>query len=89
MRNRPPPGKTFVLALALLCGAAPAVQARTLELHIDEVEAAAGRFRQVDVVLEWPDGAAEGQLHLRAERLDVPVIHYAAESAAASSRALA
>jgi hypothetical protein len=79
MRIRPQPGKTFALVLALLCLAAPAF-ARTLELHADEVAAAAGNFRNVDVELVWPDGAAEGQLHLRADRLEVPVIYYAART---------
>jgi hypothetical protein len=79
MRIRIPTGKTFALVLALLCVAAPAF-ARTLELHADEVKAAAGNFRNVDVELQWPDGAPQGQLHLRAERLDVPVIFYAARS---------
>jgi hypothetical protein len=79
MRIRPQPGKTFALVLALLCLAAPAF-ARTLELHADEVAAAAGNFRNVDVELVWPDGATEGELHLRADRLEVPVIYYAART---------
>jgi hypothetical protein len=79
MRIRPTPGKTSALVLALLCLAAPAF-ARTLSLHVDAVDAAAGRFRQVDVELEWPDGAPQGQLHLRAERLEVPVIFFDART---------
>ncbi|MGH8029600.1 MAG: hypothetical protein ACREO3_06680, partial [Arenimonas sp.] len=80
MRNQLPPGKTFALVLALACVVAMPAGARTLEMHVDEVKAAAGNFRQVDVELEWPDGAPEGQLHLRAERLEVPVIHYVART---------
>src|SRR5690349_13652129 len=79
MRIRPTPGKTSALVLALLCLAAPAC-ARTLSLHADEVTATAGHFRQVDVELVWPDGAPEGQMHLRAERLDVPSIYYTAST---------
>jgi hypothetical protein len=79
MRIRPTPGKTSALVLALLCLAAPAF-ARTLSLHADEVTATAGHFRQVDVELVWPDGAPEGQMHLRAERLDVPSIYYTAST---------
>jgi hypothetical protein len=79
MRIRPTPGKTFALVLALLGLAAPAC-ARTLELHADEVTAAAGNFRNVDVELVWPDGAAPGDLHLRADRLEVPSILYTART---------
>jgi hypothetical protein len=79
MRNRPTPGKTLAIVSALLLAAAPAF-ARTLVLHVDEVDAAAGNFRQVDVELHWPDGATQGQLHLRAERLDVPAIKYVART---------
>jgi hypothetical protein len=70
-------GKTLTLALALLACAGGA-QARTLRLHADEVKAAAGSFRNVDVVLEWPADAPQGQLHLTADRLDVPAIVYTA-----------
>src|SRR5688572_7723173 len=63
-------GKTLALLAALAC--APAAHARTLRVHADEIVAAAGSFRGVDVDLAWPEGAPEGQLHLRAEHLQVP-----------------
>jgi hypothetical protein len=77
MRNRPGSGKTLALLALLACGVG-AAQARTLRLHADEVVAAAGSFRQVDVVLEWPDDAPQGQLRLQAELLEVPSIVYSA-----------
>jgi hypothetical protein len=84
MRNRPAAGNPTrlvhlaLVALLLACGVAAPAQARRLHLHADEVVAAAGRFDQVEVELEWPDDAPEGQLHLRARRLDVPSIQYVA-----------
>jgi hypothetical protein len=69
-------GKTLALLAALAC--APAAHARTLRVHADEIVAAAGSFRGVDVDLAWPEGAPAGQLHLRAEHLQVPSISYAA-----------
>jgi hypothetical protein len=73
-------GNPLLLALAMVLGVVAPAQARRLSLHADEVTAAAGDFRNVDVDLEWPDTAPQGQLHLRAERLDVPVIFYTARA---------
>jgi hypothetical protein len=80
MRIRHRLGKTLAFACLLLWALAPVAQARRLSLHADAVEAAAGSVTNVDVVLEWREGAPEGQLHLRADALEVPSIAYAARA---------
>jgi hypothetical protein len=72
-------GKPIALAIVLLLSLVGGeAQARRLRVQAEQVQAAAGSFEDVDVTLEWPDGAPEGQLHLRARQLQVPVISYTA-----------
>jgi hypothetical protein len=56
------------IALAWLACIAMPAQARRMSVHADEVNAAAGNFRDVHVELEWPADAPQGQLHLRARQ---------------------
>ena len=83
MRNRSRPGKTFALVvlpvLVLLSAvAAGAAQAKRLAVHIDEVAMTAGRLTNVEATLDWPDGAPTGELHLRADHLELPAVVYSA-----------
>ena len=64
----------LIACLALLL-AAPA-QARTLEARVARVRTAVATLEQVRVRLDWPDGAANGQLSLRAARVDAPDLGY-------------
>ncbi len=75
MRNFPGPGKLLILALL----AASPLQAKVLHLHAAELDSGVGSMQQLQVDLSWPDGAARGELRLRADKLDFPTLSYHAE----------
>ncbi len=60
-------------AAALLVAAA---HARTLELHADSLRSPAATATGLDVRLDWPDGAATGNLRLDADAVDASAYGY-------------
>ncbi len=67
-------GWLLILWLALAAGA----EARTLRAEIARVRSTAANLDEVALELRWPDAAAQGELVLRAARLDVPALGYVA-----------
>ena len=68
-----------VLIAMLLAGAMfapPPAHARSAHARIHRVVAAAGTMHDVRVDLDWPAGARQGALRLRAARLDAPDLGY-------------
>lgn len=51
-------------------------EARTLNARIARVATGVARLERVQVRLAWPDGAAQGELELRAGRIDAPDLGY-------------
>ena len=76
MRPRPSPGKSILL-LALLFAAA-SVQARVARVSVASVRTDAGALEQIELSLDWPDGASSGQLRLRAGQARMPALAFAA-----------
>lgn len=66
---------TLLLCLACLSAAAPAT-ARTVQARIARVTTAAATLQDVQVRLDWPAQAAQGELSLRAGRVDAPDLGY-------------
>ena len=64
----------FALAIGLAC-ATPA-DARTMSATIARVSTAVATLEGVAIRLDWPAGAAQGQLDLRAARVDAPDLGY-------------
>ena len=58
----------------MLAFAMHAVPARELQLQVGVVRNEAASLDDVQVALDWPDGAGEGQLSLQAARLQVPTL---------------
>ena len=67
--------KSILLLSAVL--AAP-TQAQVLDARIAKLETGAGSMEQVQLHLDWPQGAVRGMLHLRAAKLELPAIAYKA-----------
>lgn len=65
---------TLLLPWPLLF-AAP-LQARTLEARIARVNTAIATLQDVRIRLDWPPGTAQGELWLRAARVDAPDLGY-------------
>ena len=63
----------LLLGLALAFGQ---VQARSVTAHIDQVDSAVAKLSGVSVRLDWPAEAAQGELRLRARRMDAPSLGY-------------
>ena len=76
---RKPPILLAPVLIIALCVALPA-QAKVLTAQIASLKTGAGSMRQVQVVLDWPDGAASGTLRLRAASLDFPALSYSAKN---------
>ena len=66
-----------LLCLALL-GAGGLAEAKVLETKIAAVRTGAGTMRDVRVVLQWAEGADQGELRLQAGSLDFPTLSYRA-----------
>jgi hypothetical protein len=62
--------------LVLLASASAGAQARTLQARIARVESAVATLQRVQVRLDWPAGASEGLLTLRAASADAPDLGY-------------
>lgn len=58
----------------MLAFAMHTVPARELQLQVGVVRNEAASLDDVQVALDWPDGAGEGQLSLQAARLQVPTL---------------
>lgn len=72
MRPSSGPGKLLLCALLLL--AALPLQARVLRLDVDALRSEAASLQGVQLRLDWPEGAAAGELSLEARELAVPAI---------------
>lgn len=68
-----------LLCLALL-GAGGFAEAKVLEAKIAAVNTGAGSMQDVHVLLQWPDGADQGELRLQAAALDFPTLSYKARN---------
>ena len=66
------------LLIPVLLMAAP-LQAKVLHLRAAQLSTGAGNLSQLQVDLDWPDGAERGTLRFRAEQLDLPAIAYQAK----------
>lgn len=77
MRIVVPLGKLLCLAFLVLGGFA---EARVLEARVATVKTGAGTMQGVHVVLQWPDGATQGELRLQAATLDFPTLSYRARN---------
>ena len=64
-----------MLLAGMVLAAAPA-RARSAHARIDRVESAVGTMREVRVDLDWPAGARQGALRLRAVHVDSPDLGY-------------
>jgi hypothetical protein len=64
------------LLVLLACLASPAANARTLQARIARVTTAVATLDRVDVRLDWPADAAQGNLVLTAARVDAPDLGY-------------
>jgi hypothetical protein len=64
------------LLLALGCAIAVPSQARTANARIERITTPIATLQQVQVRLAWPDGAAMGELHIRADALQAPDLGY-------------
>ncbi|PJK00920.1 hypothetical protein CO641_02920 [Lysobacteraceae bacterium NML91-0213] len=70
-------GRLLILLLAALgCALPTPVAARTAEATIQRVETAVAELHGVRVRLHWPQGAEDGELHLRAERMESATLGY-------------
>jgi hypothetical protein len=65
------------LLIPVLLIAAP-LQAKVLHLHAAQLSTGAGNLTQLQVDLDWPDGAERGTLRFRAEQLVLPAMAYQA-----------
>lgn len=72
-------GSFKLLLAAALCIGSPA-QAKVLTARIAAVETGAGSLKGVQLTLDWPEGAARGNLRLRADTLVFPSISYQARN---------
>lgn len=70
-------GKLFCLALL---GAGGFAEAKVMEAKIATVKTGAGTMQDVHVLLQWPDGAEQGELRLQAAALDFPTLSYKARN---------
>ncbi|MBJ6981042.1 hypothetical protein [Luteimonas sp. MC1572] len=70
------PRAILPLLLLLLLGAADAAWARTLSATIARVTTPVASLEGVEMRVHWPAGAAEGELQLRAARVDAPDLGY-------------
>ncbi|MFC7301632.1 hypothetical protein [Cognatiluteimonas weifangensis] len=69
------PMVTLLLCLTCLSAAAPAM-ARTLQARIARVSTAVATLQDVQVRLDWPAQATQGELSLRAGRVEAPDLGY-------------
>ncbi|CAN5166030.1 hypothetical protein BH11PSE14_BH11PSE14_05690 [soil metagenome] len=68
-----------LLASLLLCTmASGAARGEVLSARVARVSSGAGTLGAVQLELDWPRGAVQGQLRIRAGTLDFPAIEYAA-----------
>jgi hypothetical protein len=67
-----------ILLLAALLAAPAQAQAQVLEARVAKLRTGAGSMEQVQLRLDWPQGAERGSLRLRAAKLDMPAIAYKA-----------
>lgn len=72
MRRAFRPGK--ILCGLLLIAAALPLQARVLRLEVDTLRSGAATAQGVRVQLDWPEGAAAGELRLEAARIEMPAL---------------
>ncbi|MBB6599727.1 hypothetical protein [Luteimonas sp. MC1825] len=70
------PRAILPLLLLVLLGAADAAWARTLSATITRVATPVATLEGVHVRLDWPEGATQGELQLRAARVDAPDLGY-------------
>jgi hypothetical protein len=75
MESRVRPRKLAWLLTVLASVAAP-VAARVVEIDVERASLALGRFDRLALSLDWPDGASEGALELRAAVLDAAELGY-------------
>lgn len=68
------------LWLAMILCFAPAVEARRLHAEIAQLESGVGSLANIRIDVDWPDGAAQGRLRFRADRLDFPSLSYQARA---------
>lgn len=66
----------IICPLLVLCALALPAQGRTLTARIGKVVTPVATLEQVQVRLEWPAQAAQGQLSLRAQRASAPDLGY-------------
>lgn len=79
MRIRFIVGKLLLGCLLLAAGPG---QAGVLSAKVDAVRTELATLQAVELRLDWPDGATEGALELRAEQLDFPLMGYRARDLA-------
>ncbi len=71
--------RNHLSALLLLCTIAPGVAwGEVFSARVARVSSGAGTLNAVLLELDWPRGAAQGRLRIRAGSLDFPAIQYAA-----------
>jgi hypothetical protein len=68
------------LLLGALAGFAVSAHAGGMQARIAAVTSGAGTMQGVVIDLDWPTGAPQGQLRLRAERLAMPTLAYVARN---------
>jgi hypothetical protein len=73
---------SYKLCLLLALGIAAPARAELLTARIAAVKTGAGTLRDVTLTLDWPRGAAQGRLSLKATALDFPALSYAATQVA-------
>jgi hypothetical protein len=65
-----------LLAGLALAAAASSARGEVLEASVKRIRTGAGSLESVQLVLDWPRGAAQGSLRIRADRLRFPAIAY-------------
>ena len=74
--NSRPVARKFGACIAALAALAASAEARVLEIGIERASLALGRFDDLALRLDWPDGASAGELEVRAAMLDAPELGY-------------
>lgn len=65
--------KTLALFLLLAAGSA---HAEVMKMTVAKIKTGIGSLQNVQVDLNWPRGAQQGQLRIRAQQLDFPLMSY-------------
>ena len=73
---------SYKLCLLLALGIVAPARAELLTARIAAVKTGAGTLRDVTLTLDWPRGAPQGRLSLKASTLDFPALSYAATQVA-------